>query len=327
MKKNDLSDIELNQEAFNQAIASYAPSRRVLIPVGGSAHPSAGQVWNLATPQKAETEEDDDQDFAGDDPWVLIVKAIDTGAEDLAFLVAPIFPETEYAGPDDVILKRSIIGFNCAIAMGATIVLPQSGLTGCEGQLPNEIWGKLEQFHNFLNGISARPDGVVTGLEYLGETDIRFVFLGRLFTRLKTIETAFANPVDHTEESTVTLVEDLTDNLINVVWLPEIEVLAAATPPPGRFQTIYGVARRLCILRVSLEPDFRHCWMFTLDEKGNPSSELDGSEILDAKLNQIAVIKDCQCRLEARRLAHGFVVRTPDGKILTLKATGSKPIE
>jgi hypothetical protein len=91
-------------------------------------------------------------------------------------LVAPIIENPAMAGPDDVLLPEEVLGHRVAAAMGFSFTLLQDSLDRSCGRLPESWIVNLKHFYKFLSGTESIAPSVLTGIRYLDENDVRFVF-------------------------------------------------------------------------------------------------------------------------------------------------------
>lgn len=111
-----------------------------------------------------------------DDPVCVVIIAENTMEMEghALHLVAPMYPSSEYAGPEDVILPRSVLPYRPAVAVGSCFSVLDDSLGECKGRFPDETTEGLLNYRAFLMGDRNICPAVVTGPDYLDEKDIRY---------------------------------------------------------------------------------------------------------------------------------------------------------
>jgi hypothetical protein len=221
------------------------------------------------------------------------------------FLAAPVFPETEHAGAEDVVLRRSVLGYKAAVALGGAIFVEAAALRECEGSLRGEDFEPLRAFLLHLEGSGPRPAELVTGLPYLDERDVRYLFAKEFLAEFRALKTAAARAEDFVR-------------LPQLIAALDEPALAAATATELPFGTVLVLPQERLRLRISLERDRQHCWAIVLDEAGEPSPRLDGFELVNGAGELLAPIESAQARFGVERV-DGIGVRRRDGTRLAVQ--------
>lgn len=118
------------------------------------------------------------KDCRSDDPVCVVILAVNTMEMKghALHLVAPVFLSTEHAGPDDVILPRSVLPYRPAVAVGGCFSVLDDSLGECKGRLPEATVEGLLDFRAFLAGDLDICPAVVTGPDYIDEMDVRYKY-------------------------------------------------------------------------------------------------------------------------------------------------------
>jgi hypothetical protein len=152
-----------------------------------------GQIWS--------TNPSSSKDPRGETPvWVLVLQKLPGRVRGRhLFEAAPLFPETELAGPHDALLPAGIAGFQCAAALGTRLTILQDSLADYQATVPPP----LLQWLNSFCGRKNKPEApgaipVYTGAPYLGQSDIRIRFHQELAERLDHLWAPVALALDTT---------------------------------------------------------------------------------------------------------------------------------
>jgi hypothetical protein len=121
-----------------------------------------------------------------DDPVCVVIMSSNTMdmRGHALHLVAPVFLDAENAGPDDVILPRSVLPYRPAVAVGSCFSLLDDSLGECKGRLPDTTVENLLHFRSYLVGNIDTCPAVVTGPDYIDEMDVRYKYHEDLVDRV-----------------------------------------------------------------------------------------------------------------------------------------------
>ena len=98
--------------------------------------------------------------------------------------MAPIIPETEKAGPEDVLLPGSLLGWRAVLCVGSSIPVQEACLDECRGLLPLSWMKNVNAFYRWIQGVGRKPAGLITGMGYIDERDIRVAFHKQIQERM-----------------------------------------------------------------------------------------------------------------------------------------------
>lgn len=178
-------DIAARIKAFLSGVDLYPPPKILLEPVPDKTVIEAGQVWG--TGPEPEFPEGLPGDCVSDDPFlVLVLDADHEPVEGHRILtVAPILPEAEMAGPSDLLLPASVLGYEAVVAVAYAVGMLEDNLAECQGSIPQQWRDRVARFRQWVQGITpTAPTDVRTGRNYLDEIDLRYQFHERLVDQL-----------------------------------------------------------------------------------------------------------------------------------------------
>jgi len=322
---------------FAEAMRLYRPQPRLLQPTSRASSPSAGQVWRtriLPNYPPALLPEEEERDPV----WVVILteSKVKIGGR-RSFLVAPIFAETEYAGPDDILFPKTVLGFRCAIAVGAALSIIPESLLECEGALPHEWCDRLFRFQICLETGEPRPTDVRTGLPYLDENDVRFVFMERMVERLDYLQAPLLDVVpsviaDAERVSVADKVRAIVSKVKNWITVPDLQPfialqmrrVTASSKEVPKFEITFKILGMGVFLEVSVSGNYETCTFQVRDKTGEVDLCLDGGHLVSTNGEISADIDQGQTRLSMRGTRSGFAILTKNHRVLQVKRVSAK---
>ncbi len=173
-----------------QAVQKIEALARLFTPPSGSLRtarakpaPGKGQLWTtMASPVFPRSLA---ASCAAAEPLMVVILAAEIARVKghTLHLVAPII-DSAMAGPEDVLLDRNVLGHRAAVAAGSAVTVLHDSLDRCRGVLPGRLQARLTAFQRFLDCLSGCRPEVTTGLPYLDEKDVRFVYNEELADRM-----------------------------------------------------------------------------------------------------------------------------------------------
>lgn len=128
-----------------------------------------------------------EDDCCNEDPFLVIVVQTDHPRRWFRrpITVAPILPEACLASDACLIFPATLLGFEAAVAVGASVGMMPQNLGTCRGRLPEEAICQITGFRDYLQGSrEEKPKGVVTGLELFGDQSTRYEYHSNLLGQL-----------------------------------------------------------------------------------------------------------------------------------------------
>jgi hypothetical protein len=303
-----------------------------------------GQIWS--TNEFSGFPDGLPQDARTDDPlWVVILKPVAGRANGHRFFyAAPIFPEIEFAGPDDVLLASTVLGFPCAVATKGALTILEDSLRQCEGETSSAEFVRLKQFAESSSRDEKLFASISVGLAYLGPNDPRIQFHEELDARLDYLWEPVASAIEtmslefepareplsqKLKESVAEILEAVRTGvrqLASVEWLATFERqlqpvgMQASEERRERHEQKYLAPSENLTITVTAQatrgPDVR---FQVFDQAGERSSAIDGAIVIGADGNPSAPITGGQTRMNPQQLERGFVIVKPHGGILDLE--------
>lgn len=271
--------------------AAFHPPGEQLGPVDSQASAAPGQIWE--THSRPPFPADLPEDLRTDEP--LLVVLLRTNDADMeghpVHLAAPLFEETRYSGPGDVLLPRHLFGHRKAVAVAYGFTLLGDSLTHCRGILPETTTKALQQFLRALDTGSEPPPQFATGLPYLDEEDVRYAFHEELVDRVDILQISAVtwaeqcSPAVSEEESTTgsKLWQQGFSRIDLAALFPVLApaLSAADIPAERRLETIALSCEAIgAIIQVSQAEQLGDCALEIVDD---PDHRLEGAEIQDSQ--------------------------------------------
>ena len=239
--------------------------------------------------------------------WVTLVETKELNGHRY-FTAIPIFTEIDYAGPEDLILPRDVLGFRAALACRLLLAVLPSNLKECRGTLPDVWKGRIAHFLRWLDAAAELPpQGIETGIAYLadaGDIDPSIAFHHALVDR-----------IDHLRRPVLEWLQQAR-TIIPFAGCHSNSVgrLATAASSAGKHleETWKIPAYGLCLV-LRQEHDRSHISVTIRDEKNQFSQALHGAKVLSSTGEILATIEGFQTRLSVDQIEKGIVLRSAAG--------------
>jgi|GEM_PF-5691311 len=283
--------------------------------------PKAGQAWRIT--------------HDGDLPsrLVLVIDGLtleDDGEQASFFNVAPLFAETEMAGPDDLVLPPRAMGFRCAAALGLTVTIARDAFSELVGNLSKDWTEKAVEMEAVLASGEPWVPGSSSAPPYLDDRDLRLGFHEELVEQMAPFQqSALESFYEGAQAAGPTIIPFPFSQKRGLPWtgtagavlgiLPAaLFPLAAADSQQGSDVVEFDVEGIGLRLRLRLEPGRENVGCQVFDGDGNPRYDLDGVSILGAGGLLAGKIESSQARFPTGTIKDGFSLQDESGSEVTL---------